>query len=74
MLLPKRKLQKLIWYKLNDRQKYAFTERRNDFMWGIKDVIAKGKVDETVDMLYVMTRKASSKMEIKKTTGKEWDN
>jgi len=40
-------------------------------MWGIKDVIAKGKVDETVDMLYVMTRKASSKMEIKKTTGKE---
>jgi hypothetical protein len=40
-------------------------------MWGIKDVIAKGKVDKTVYILYVTTRKASSEMEINKTTGKE---
>jgi len=41
---------------------------------GIQDVLAKGKIHETVDILYVMTRKASSEMEIIKTSGKEWDN
>ena len=40
---------------------------------GIQDVLAKGKVHETVDILYVMTRKALNEMEIKKTSGKEWD-
>ena len=38
---------------------------------GIKNVLAKDKEDETVDLLYVTTRKASSEMKIKKTTGKE---
>jgi len=38
---------------------------------GIQDVLAKGKIHETVDILYVMTRKASSEMEIIKTSGKE---
>jgi len=38
-------------------------------MCGIQDVIAKGKVDETVDMLCVTTTSALSEMEIKKTMG-----
>jgi len=33
---------------------------------GITNVLAIDKVDETVDILYVLTRKASSKMEIKR--------
>jgi hypothetical protein len=37
---------------------------------GIQDVLAKGKVHETFDIFYVMTRKASCEMEIKKTSGK----
>jgi len=40
-------------------------------MCGIQNVLAKDKVDETVDILYVTTRKVSSEIEIKKTTGKE---
>jgi hypothetical protein len=40
-------------------------------LYGIQDVVVKGKVHETVDILYVMTRKASSEMEIKKTYQKE---
>jgi hypothetical protein len=47
-------LQKLIRYKWNN---YAFNERLHDtagriYMCGIQDVITKGKVDETVCMLY----------------------
>jgi hypothetical protein len=38
---------------------------------GIHNVLAKDKVDETVDILYVTTRKASIEIEIKKATGKE---
>jgi hypothetical protein len=34
---------------------------------GIHNVLAKDKVDESVDILYVTIRKASSQMEIKKT-------
>jgi hypothetical protein len=45
MLLPKIKLQKLIGYKWNDSQEYAFAKRMNDIMYGIQDVIAEGKVD-----------------------------
>jgi hypothetical protein len=37
----------------------------------IKNVLAKDNVDETVHLLYVTTRKASSEMGNKKTTGKE---
>jgi hypothetical protein len=40
-------------------------------LYGIHNVLAKDKVNETVDILYVTTRKASSQLEIKKTTGKE---
>ena len=40
-------------------------------MCGIQEVIAKGKVDETVDMLCVTTRKALSEMELKKRMGKK---
>jgi len=36
---------------------------------GIQDVLAKGKVHK--QLIYVMTRKASNEMEIKKTSGKE---
>ena len=43
----------------------------NDFMCGIQDVITIGKVDETVDMLCVTTRRALCELEIKKTMGKE---
>jgi hypothetical protein len=71
MLLPKTKLQELISYKWSESQKYTFTERRNDFICGIKEVLVKGKVHETVDILYVMTSKASSEMEIKEAIGKE---
>ena len=60
MLLLKTKLQRLIRYKWNNSQKYAFTERWNDFTCGIQDAIAKGKVDETVDMLSVTTIRALS--------------
>ena len=49
MLLPKIRLQKLIWYKWNDSRKYAFPERMNDIMCGIEDVIDKGQVDEKVE-------------------------
>jgi hypothetical protein len=49
MLLPKIRLQKLVCYKWNDSRKYAFNKRQNDIMCGIQDVIAKGKVDETVE-------------------------
>ena len=42
----------------------------NDFLCGIQDAIAKGKVDERVDR----TRRALGEMETKKTTGKQWDN
>jgi hypothetical protein len=54
-----------------ESQKYTITERRNDFICGIKEVVVKGKVHETVDILYVMTSKASSEMEIKEAIGKE---
>jgi hypothetical protein len=48
MLLPKIKLQKLVWYKWNYSRKYDFTKGMNDIMYGIQDVIVEGKVDETV--------------------------
>jgi len=38
----------------------------NEFLCGIQEVIAKGKVDEGVDR----TRRELSEMEIKKATGK----
>jgi hypothetical protein len=37
---------------------------------GIHNVLAKDKVDEKVDILYVTTRKASSQMEIKRQRGR----
>jgi hypothetical protein len=39
----------------------------NNFICGIQNVIAKGKVDEGVDR----TRRTLSEMEVKKTTGKK---
>jgi hypothetical protein len=39
----------------------------NDFLCGIQDAIAKGKVDERVDR----TRRTMREMETKKTTGKQ---
>jgi hypothetical protein len=35
-----------------------------------KNALSEDKVDETVDLIYVTTRKASSETEIKKKTGK----
>jgi hypothetical protein len=49
MLLSKIESQKLVWYKWNDSRKYDFTKGMNDIMCGIQDVIAEGKVDETVE-------------------------
>jgi len=39
-------------------------------LFGIKNILAEDKVDETVDLIYVTTRKALSEIEIKKKTGK----
>ena len=61
MLLLKTKLQKLIWYKWNDIQKYALP-RDGMTMCGIQNVLAIDKVDETVAMLYDTTRKESSEI------------
>jgi hypothetical protein len=38
---------------------------RDGMTCGIHNVLAKDKVNETVDILYVTTRKALSQMEIK---------
>ena len=46
---------------------YVFTKRLNDFLCGIQDAIAKGKVDERVDR----TRRTLREMETKQTTGKQ---
>jgi hypothetical protein len=44
---------------------------RGGMTWcGIQSVLAKDKVNESFEILYVTTRKGSSEMEIKKTTGK----
>ena len=42
-------------------------------MCGTQDVITKGQVDKTGQMLCGMTRRARRETEIKKTTVKGWD-
>jgi hypothetical protein len=42
-------------------------------MCGVQYVVAEGKVDETVNMFYGMTRRAGREMEIKITKFQEWN-
>ena len=42
-------------------------------MYGIQDIITKGKVGETVNMLHGMIRTVGREMEVKTTKFKEWD-
>ena len=42
-------------------------------MCGIQDAVTKGKVDEAVNMLYGVIRRAGWEMEIKTRKFKEWD-